>query len=132
MPIASRPTRASLKVAQPELSGNAASIHTKPGGGQHGCIASIIKQAAFLRLSNEALMVPPNPPTNPTRPTGASQPCIAKDNRRNVEKQRAFRLCLDVDTALKNQIIASLPDNCARKMKRGVAGRGSVKSLTLS
>ena len=104
----------------------------KLGGGQRGCIALIIKERAFLRLSNVAFAPPPNPPRLPVHPANATQTCINEDNRQHVEKQKALRLHLDVDKALKNQIMPSLLDTCSiRKMKHGVTGQGSVNSLTL-
>jgi hypothetical protein len=132
--IASRqtcPTYASLKIAQSELNGNAASIHTNLGGGQHGHIALIITEAEFLRISATAFVPPINPPPMPNHADNATTVRISENNRQHLENQKAFNLYLNVDKELKNQIIASLPDTYIREMKHSVTGYGNVTSLAL-
>ena len=48
----------------------------------------------------------------------------------HVEKEEALCLYLEVDKALKNQIIASIPDICIGEIKHQITGYGNMRSLT--
>jgi hypothetical protein len=56
----SRPSYTSLHIAQSELNGNAASVHTNLGRCLHGHLALTISAAAeYLALSNNIEFIPP-------------------------------------------------------------------------
>jgi hypothetical protein len=127
-----RPTYASIKLAQSELNGNAASVHTNLGGGLHGHLALTIPSAKYLTLSNNTAFVPPvNPPPNPVHVAGATAITVNEDNRQHLQQQKDFKTYHDVDKALRNQIIASLPDLYIRAVKDDTTGYGNVTSLTM-
>jgi hypothetical protein len=127
-----RPSYASLQQAQSKLNGNTTSVHTNLGGGLHGRLTLAISEAQYLTLSKDIAFIPPDIPTpNPVHAPGATALIINEANRQHLEQQKAFKIYHDVDKALRNQIIDSLPDLYIRAIKHATTGYGNVTTLTM-
>jgi hypothetical protein len=127
-----RPSYASLRIAQTELNGNAASVHSNHGGGEHGHLALTVPTAELLALTNNIPFdIPENPPAQPVHPAAATGPMIAEINRQHVESKLIFKTYHEVDQALHKQILTSVPDVYIRALKHATTGYGNVTSLQL-
>jgi hypothetical protein len=68
------PTYSTISIAQRELNGNAASIHSNGGDGRNGHLSLTISPAAcYLLVTHGIPFLPPaNPPINPHHPAAAT------------------------------------------------------------
>jgi hypothetical protein len=130
--INSRPSYASLRIAQTELNSNAASVHSNSGGGQHGHLVLTISPAEFRTITNNVdFNVPENPPTQPVHPTGATGSVITEANRQHLEAKQIFKTYHEVDQALRKQILAAVPHVYIRALKHITTGYGNTTSYQL-
>jgi hypothetical protein len=127
-----RPTYASLCIAQSELSSNAALVHSNLGSGLHGHLALTLTTPEYLALSHNISFVPPaNSPAQPVHVAGATAPDISEADRLHLSNQKVFKMYHNVDKALQNQIIVALPEIYIHSLKHTITGYGSVSCLTL-
>jgi hypothetical protein len=73
---------------------------------------------------------PENPPPQPVHPAGATSIIINEANRQHLEQKQTFKAYHAVDHALRNQIIALLPDIYIRALKHATTGYGNVTTRT--
>ena len=128
----SRPSYASLCITQTELNGNAASVHSNLGDGLHGHLALTIPIDEYLALTNNVPFVTPiNPAGQPVHPAQVTGNQITEINRQHLEQKQVFHTYHEVDQALRNQIIAAVPDVYIWALKHTTTGFGNVTSLQL-
>jgi hypothetical protein len=127
----SRPTYASLRLAQTELNGNAASVHSNLGGGLHGHLALTLSDEDYLFETGVVFAKPPNPPPTPVLPPTPTTAQITEANRQNTAAKELFQTYHAVDKALRNQILAAVPEVYVRALRHTITGYGNVTSLRL-
>jgi hypothetical protein len=103
------PTYETIAALKRCLQSNASSIKCTLGGGQHGYLALIISGEMYATLSNNVpFVVPETPPVEPEIPNGATAAQITEAHCRHSEAQHRFEEYVNVEMALKNQIIANV------------------------
>ena len=127
------PTYASIKLAQTELNGNAASVPSTGGDGILGHLALTVTPAQYnLRSAgNVAFIAPVQPPQVPNHGNNPTAFTIAEDNRLHKEAHARFRTYHDVDKALRNQLIAAVHPTYLSKLNDDMLGLGSRTCLEL-
>jgi len=122
---------ASLRLAQTELDGNAASVHSNSSGGLHGHLALTISAEDYLYEAGVSYEKPPNPPEQPILPATPTVPQISDAHRKNTAAKQLFQTYHAVDKALRNQISEAVPDVYIHALRHTVTGYGNVTSLCL-
>ena len=107
-PIVGQPTYEAITEVTRLLNSNAASVHTDLGGGAHGHLILTVSNAVFATLSATAFVVPVNPGPTPTIPNGSSAPDTNAITRAHREDLRVWREYINVDAALKQQLIKAV------------------------
>ena len=110
--IFGEPTYDSITNIKSELFSNAAVIQTTLGGGQHGHIGLIMQPALYANLSATPFIIPqdpgPLPVFNPNiRYTAADRETVIREHK---EQTRLYQTIVNVDLALKKQLIAAVED----------------------
>jgi hypothetical protein len=126
-----QPTYATLRVAQTQLNGNAASIPSHSGDGIHGHLALTLTPEQYLALTGVEFVPPVNPPAQPDHPNGATAAQITEINRLHVAAQATFRTYYETDKALRNQLILATPSAYVRALYDDTLGFGNVTCLQL-
>ena len=128
-----KPTYASLQIAQLQLNGNATSIASDSGDGILGHLQLTIKPAAYQAASqgNVPFIAPVNPGAAPVHANGATGAQIAETNRQWKEDRTIFRLYHEVDKALRNQVIDAVHPHYIRALHDNLLGYGSLTCLQL-
>ena len=104
--IVGQPTYEQVKELNEELNGNAASIVTTRGGGAHGHLAITVSPTTYATLSPTAFVAPTMP--DPVNPAGLTGPQIANANRIYEEQKAEFHSYVNLQNALKKQLIAAV------------------------
>jgi hypothetical protein len=126
-----QPTYATIRMAQTQLNGNAASIPSHSGDGVHGHLALTIAPAEYLLLTGVAFLPPVNPPAQPEHPAQATAAQISEINRLHTSAQATFRTYYETDKALRNQLILATPPAYVRSLYDDTLGFGNVTCLQL-
>ena len=104
--ITGQPTYEQVKYLNEELNANATSIVTTKGGGAHGHLALTVSPTTYATLSQTPFISPVlHPPVNPEGITG---PHIANANKLYEEQKVEFHSYVNLQNALKKQLIASV------------------------
>ena len=131
-PIVGVPTFESINELVAILKANAASVQTENGGGQLGHLALCVSPAIYATLSNTPFTVPANPgaicPVLPGNPTAAQ---LAAHSRRHIESLRLYRLYHTVQGALRQLLLAAVPDIYLRTLKNRHTGYTNVTTHQL-
>ena len=104
--IVGQPTYEHIQELNEEINANAASIVTTRGGGAHGHLALTVSPAVYATLSNTPFVTPALPTA--VNPAGLTGPQIAEANRMYVEQLTGFHSYVNVQNALKKQIVAAV------------------------
>jgi hypothetical protein len=123
------PTYATLKVAQRQLSTNAAAIPTLNGGGAHGHMALTLTARAYADISDVPFDIPVAPPANP--PVGTTQPQITEFNRIHQRNADVYNLYVAVNNALRQQLLDALPKIYVRALAHPIFEFSTVTCLDL-
>jgi hypothetical protein len=126
-------TFASILITHIELNSNAASVYSARGDGLLGHLALTINSKDYKSRSkgNVDFDPPVNPPASPTHKDNATEAEITEDNRKHTALRHDFFLWHNVDTVLRNLIIAAVPGIFLATMKNPVTGFGNVTCLAL-
>jgi hypothetical protein len=123
------PTYATLKVAQRQLSTNAAAIPTLNGGGAHGHMALTLTARAYADISDVPFDIPVAPPANP--PVGTTQPQITEFNRIHQRDADIYNLYVAVNNALRQQLLDAIPKIYVRALGHPIFEFSTVTCLDL-
>ena len=104
--IAGQPTYEQIKEVNEELNANAASIVSSRGGGAHGNLALTVSPATYATLLATLFVAPTMP--NAVNPAGLTGPQIANANRVYEEQKAEFHSYVNLQNALKKQLIAAV------------------------
>ena len=101
------PTYETLTQLTNELKANASSVPSSLGGGAHGHLGLVIPPSQYALLSNIPYVRPRQPP--PFFLPQGTDPQVAQMLREShVENVRAFRECIGVENALKQQLVTAV------------------------
>ena len=103
--IDGEPDYGNINMMMQLLYGNAASLPTTLGGGQHGHIGIIMTQQLYTTLANTPYKSPPDPGIKPTHVTGASVAIRKTHFLEHKEKRRIYENHIKMEDALKSIII---------------------------
>lgn len=130
--ITDEPDYASINIMVEILYGNAASLPTTLGGGAHGHIGLIMTPALYATLA------PGTPYNNPIDPgpvpisiAGASAAVRESDRLEHKEHRRIFDNNLNMDAALKAQVIDTLHDTYLCELRSKYTGYLGVTTRDL-
>lgn len=123
------PTYQSIKIANDELSKNAATIPTTRGGGTLGHVGITVSPTIYATLS----ATPFNAPTTPTAPvlTGMTGPQIAAANRAFDKAKTEFAEHNLLQNALKRMLIAAIDPIYLKAINQPYVGLGNRTILEL-
>jgi hypothetical protein len=128
-----RPTFATILVTHIELNANAASVYSTRGDRLLGHLALAINAPNYKSHSqgNVAVILPINPPAIPEHKDKATEAEIAEDNRQQKASHLDFVFWHNVDTVLRDLLIAAIPAIFVTAKKNPVTGFGNVTCLQL-
>ena len=121
--ISGLPTYESIKIANDELSANAASVHTELGGGLLGFLAITVSPAIYATVSPTAFTVP----TNLVVPdlSGMTGNQIDATNRTYDNNKKKFKEHVALENALKKQLLQAVDTLYLEAIKERFVGFGS-------
>jgi hypothetical protein len=126
------PTYASIQLLVDDLKANAASIPSELGGGDLGHLALTVPPQVYATLSNTPWVAPINPgPTPPALLPNATAAQINANRYRHLENIKIFRTYNNVQSALKQQILAAVEDIYVRTLRNTHTGYTMVTTLQL-
>jgi hypothetical protein len=126
------PTYASIQLLVDDLKANAASIPSELGGGDLGHLALTLPPQVFPTLSNTPWVVPLNPgPTPPVLLPNATAAQINANRYRHLENVKIFRTYNNVQSALKQQILAAVDNIYVRTLRNTHTGYMMVTTLQI-
>jgi hypothetical protein len=125
------PTYKTLLVLQAELNSNALSVQSYAGGGAHGHLALTLTDAAYLIEVGVAFVPPVNPPVSPVHPNNATNHLITEINRQHAVDKAIYTTYVEVNAALRAQLLLAVPDEYLEDLKSQTMGYGSVSCLAL-
>jgi hypothetical protein len=127
--LTSPPTCASIKLAQRQLSANAAAIPSLNGGGAHGHMALTLTPAAYSDLTDVPFVIPVAPPADPV--PGTIQPQIAENNRIHQRDIAVHSLYVAVNNALRQQLLDAIPRVYVREIEHEIYAYSHITCLDL-
>ena len=129
--IHGEPDYESIKAIQDILYGNAASLPTTLGGGNHGHIGLIMTPALYLTLSATAYVEPADPGPPPVVATNAAGGTRDNAIRVHNESRRIHDNNVNMDAALKSQIIDAIEHAYICELQNRYTGYMSVSTRDL-
>lgn len=120
------PTYQTIKKVNDKLSQNAASVHTKLGGGAHGYLALTVNPTIYTTISTTPFVMP----TNLTAPntTGMIGPQISTANRTHDSEQRKF---WEYSERPEKQLIEDVEDIYMEEISQPYIGFGNQTILNM-
>jgi hypothetical protein len=126
------PSFASLEILQRELNDNAMSSSSTRGDGLHGHLVLTMPPAAYAAMEGHiAFIIPPNPGAAAVIPDNATQAQIGALERTFTQQLRDFQSYRNTDHALKQVLIAAVPDIFIRAKRNLTFGYANVTTLDL-
>jgi hypothetical protein len=126
------PAYASIQLLVNNLKANAASIPVELGGGLLGHLALTIPTPVYATLSNTPWVDPVNPGATPPVPQANATAAQINANRyHHLENIKLFRTYNNVQSALKQQILAAVDDIYVRTLHNTNTGYAMVMTLQI-
>jgi hypothetical protein len=111
------PTYQTITLAANDLKANASGINSELGGGALGHLALTVPTAVYTTLANVPFVIPVNPgATAPVLGNNATGAQLAANRDTYAANLRLYRLCNNVQNALKTQLLASVDDIYVRTL----------------
>ena len=114
--IVGRPTFDKLRSLKKYLRQNAASVRSDLGGGAHGHLGLILNDAAYLALTGHQYIRPPHPGALNIPHGTAHHEAVRLREEHHINIQ-LFRETIDVENALRNQLIASIEPDYIKELE---------------
>ena len=130
-PIIGKPTYETLAAVYLKLNTNAASVHSHRRNGKLGYLALTVKEEVYNTLSSTPFISPTNLGQHPTIPPGATGPQIADIRRRYDKAFEEFKMYINIDKALKSQLIVAVDEKFIRGKRNKYVGYANVTTLQL-
>jgi hypothetical protein len=126
------PTYATIKLLTDDLKANAACITSELGGGALGHLALTVPPDVYATLSNTPWAAPVNPgPVPPALLANATAAQIANNRDRYTDRLRVYRICNNVQNALKQQLLGAIDDMYVRTLRNTHTGYAGVSVLQI-
>jgi hypothetical protein len=114
------------------INANTISVHSNGGNGALGFLALTVPPAMYLEQSgNIPYVAPANPGVHPVHLAGATAAQIAETNRDHQTRTRLFDQHNAVEQALKEQLLAAIPDEFIRPLTNELTQYATVSVLTI-
>jgi hypothetical protein len=126
-----KPTYETINATHEKLKINAAAIPTKLGGGRHGHLGLVLSPATYNAVTGTPFTLPADPGVHPVHPTGATGAQIAQITRQHNADTKTWTECLNTDTALKNQIIATFEEKYLRSLHNKYTGYANTTAMEM-
>jgi hypothetical protein len=130
--IEGRPDYESLDSIRKALRENAASVPSTLGGGAFGHVGLVVPDEYYAILApNEPYEPPDNPGAFPDFPAGSTAAQISATERIHKEQMRIYREYLNIETALKSQLIKCIDPIYLHAKRNRIVGfaNQSIKSI---
>jgi hypothetical protein len=125
------PNYSSISTMVQTLYGNAASLSTTLGGGQHGHVGLVMTPILYATLSNTAYNNPIDPGPTPNHPVGASQAARETQRLNHTEERRIFDNHQNMDDALKALIVDTVDETYLNELRNKYTGYLGVSTRDL-
>ena len=129
--ITSEPNYESINKMVQTLYGNAASLSTTLGGGQHGHIGLIMTPTLYATLTETPYNEPNDPGVLPFIPPGSTAAARELINLQYKEERRIYDQHTNMDDALKSQIIDSIQETYINALRNKYTGYLGVTTRDL-
>lgn len=127
-----RPTVATLRLLNQEITTNAISVYSTGGNGLLGHYALVANNATYLAASNNVPFVAPvHPGQNPVHLAGATSAQITETNRRHAADLVEFNTYRKTDASLKKQLLAAVPGTYINRLKHQQLGFANITTLAI-
>ena len=120
--ITGEPDYDSINHMVQSLYGNAASVATTLGGGAHGHIGIIMRQQLYATLTATPYTAPNDPGALPNIPATASAATCELIRTQHKEERRIFDNHINMDDALKSQVIDTIQEPYIVEMRNKYTG----------
>jgi len=107
-PIVGTPTNPTIQTIQKQLYANALAVHSTRGGGANGHLALLMPATAYLTRAGVAFIPPIHPGNAPIHGVNATGNQIIEVNRQYKQDLHDFQLFSNVNTTLKQQLLAAI------------------------
>jgi hypothetical protein len=130
-PIAGVPDYEALAELHTQANSNSSSIQSNLGGGNHGLLALTLEPAVLNTLSATPFVIPLNPGPSAIIPAVATGHVIASLQKAHKDATTAFHQFLNVDKALKQQLIEAVDDIYLKALRNKYVGFSNQTFLTM-
>ena len=131
--ITGKPTYEALRDMRKRLKANAATTASARGGGANGYIGLVMTPVAYNIITPGTPFIrPPAPPIQAAMPNAQStQAQISQAVREHIEAKRGFNECVNVEKALKKQVIDAIEDIYLSTINNNDTGFANVTLLAM-
>jgi hypothetical protein len=127
-----RPNYSLLKPFHATLNANAISVPSDGGNGALGHLALVVPAACYNALSGGIAFLPPvNPGAAPLYPDGSTAAQITEVNRAHLADLAVYRAYLNVEAALKQQVLTAVPHQYIQLLADEETGFATVSTLAI-
>jgi hypothetical protein len=130
-PIVGTPTNPTIQTIQKQLYANALAIHSTRGGGASSHLALLMPSAAYLTRAGVAFIAPTHPGNAPVHHANATDNQINKINRQYKQDLIDFQLYSNLQTTLKQQLLAAVDADFLRILEDADFGFTDVLPSTM-
>jgi hypothetical protein len=126
------PTYATIQLLSNDLKANAACISSELGCGALGHLTLTVSPNIYTTLSNTPWAAPVNPgPVPPALLANTTAAQIANNRDHYTDRLRVYRLCDNVQNALKQQLLAAVDDISVRILRNTHTGYAGVTVIQI-
>ena len=125
------PTYAIISEVHKKLKTNLASVHSNPGGGQHGLLGLTLQDRTYTTLTGVPFILPTNLGTVPTIPAGSSGPQISQFECAYKEELRKWQETTRADQVCQQQVLSVSDEKYIRGLSNLHMGYVGVSTNTM-
>ena len=129
--VEGEPHYANINTMVQTLYGNAASLPTTLGGGQHGHVGLIMTPILYATLSNTAYINPNDPGPTPNHPIGSNTAARETQRLNHTEERRIYDNPQNMDDALKAMIVDTIDETYLNELRNKYTGYLGVSTRDL-
>jgi len=129
--IQGEPDYASISNMVQLMYGNAASLPTTLGGGQHGHVGLIMTPILYATLSQVPYTNPADPGTTPNHPNNPTSALRETQRLHHQEERRIYENHQNMDDALKAQVIDTINDTYLCELRNKYTGYLGISTRDL-
>ena len=130
-PIAGLPDYESLAELHTQSNSNSSSIQSNLGGGNHGLLAITLEPAVLNTLTATPFVIPINPGATAVIPAASTAAQITSIRKAHDDATKAFHQYVNVDKALKQQLIEAVDDLYLKALRNKYVGFSNQTFLTM-